>query len=217
MTAVSSRVASWALWALLLVLASAGLARAQVGAKPSPRMRVDFRDGVPHLSVQATALDTPAFRDKLASGLPQTIVMRHYAYRSSGGKPLGVTVSSCRVVFDIWQERYRVQLQRGLQEEVRTFADVAQVVRACLDVRDLAVGKAVHYGRAKQIYLATLVELNPLSDQTIARIRRWLARPGGGDIERQAFFGSFVSLFVNHRIGDAERSLGLRSSTVQVP
>ncbi len=207
--ALSCAALSWA------ALSSSALA--QSSQDSGSTIKVEFRESVPHLSLSVPKLDGPALRDKLASGLPQMIVMRHYAYRASGGKPLSVTVFSCRVVFDIWQEQYRVQLQRGLKDEVRNYDNVEQVVEACLTVRDLPIGQASDYRPGKKIYLATLVELNPLSDQTVARIRRWLARPGGGDIERQAFFGSFVSLFVNHRIGDAERSVQLRSTKLEVP
>jgi hypothetical protein len=62
-----------------------------------------------------------------------------------------------------------------------------------------------------------LIELNPLSSSTLARIRRWLARPRGDyNVEGKSFFGSFVSLFVNDRIGAAERVLRLRSQEFEL-
>jgi hypothetical protein len=71
--------------------------------------------------------------------------------------------------------------------------------------------------RGARVYFAVLVEFNPLSPDTVRRIRRWLADSGGGPVHNDAFFGSFVSLFVNRRIGSAERAISFQSQPVRVP
>jgi hypothetical protein len=53
-------------------------------------------------------------------------------------------------------------------------------------------------------------DLNPISDDLLADVRHWLVEPARGQRRLGAgdsFFGSFVSIFVNPRIEDAERQL----------
>ena len=67
--------------------------------------------------------------------------------------------------------------------------------------------------KVKHHYLAMVVELNPVSKELLAEMRRWLTRPAGSaSIDRgSSFFGSFVSVFVNPRLPEAERVLRVRS------
>jgi len=58
-------------------------------------------------------------------------------------------------------------------------------------------------------------DLNPISEELVSNVRRWLSRPSGrgragsGD----SFFGSFVSVFVNPRVDDSERLLQVVSQS----
>ena len=59
-------------------------------------------------------------------------------------------------------------------------------------------------------------DLNPLSEDLLADVRRWLVQPARG--QRQlgtgdSFFGSFVSIFVNPRIEDSEHQVRFVSQT----
>ena len=60
--------------------------------------------------------------------------------------------------------------------------------------------------------VAWIVELNPVSKELLAQVRKWLSRPReGGPIDGESYFGSFVSLFVNRKVGDAEKVLQFRT------
>lgn len=202
---------------VVLVLTLASIASAQV---PSRRLGVRFTSGVPSLSFSAQDLINGEVRRKLDSGLPQTIVTQVFAYREGGGPPVAATVQSCRVVYDLWEEVYRVQVQGVRADRSESVPSIDGVVRRCLVMRDHPVGIAADFSavRNARVYFAVMIELNPMSPETVRRIRRWLARPSGsGRLESDAFFGSFVSLFVNRRIGAAERTLSFRSQAVAVP
>lgn len=207
-----------ALLTVVLAVTLAGAAQAQqdVGSR---RMGVRWNGSVPRLSFSARDLVTASVRRKLDSGLPQTIVMRTYAYPDGGRRPIAVTARSCRVVYDLWEEVYRVQIQTDADDSSVTLSSIDRVLSRCLVSRVVPVGDAREWrGRSgERVYFAVLVELNPLSPDTVQRIRRWLARPGGGRMEGDAFFGSFVSLFVNRRIGEAERTVRFRSQAVRAP
>lgn len=199
-------------WALLAQTASAQ-------SVASRRMGVRWNGQVPHLTFSARDLVTADARRKLDSGLPQTIVMRTYAYPQRGRRPIAVGGRSCRVVYDLWEEVYRVQIQTETDDRSVTLSSIDQVLSRCLVSRTVALGTSEEWARhgGQSVYFAVLVELNPLSPDTVQRIRRWLARPGGGRADGEAFFGSFVSLFVNRRIGEAERTLRFRSQALEVP
>jgi hypothetical protein len=154
-------------------------------------------------------------RRKLESGLPQTIVTRIYAYSNGSGTPRAVHTRACRVVFDLWEEVYRVQVQTPRFDRAHTVRRVDEVVRRCLLFSHVRVGAAQDFAGASRVYFAALVEFNPISPDTVQRIRRWLARPSGR-MRGDAFFGSFVSLFVNRRIGDAEHTVRFRSQWFEV-
>jgi hypothetical protein len=151
------------------------------------------------------------------SGLPQRIVVQHFVYTEGGAEPIAVAGQSCRIVFDLWQTVYRVEHEVfGGVQTVDSYRTRAEVLERCLVFRRVPLGEVGHAGQGR-VYVATLLELNPLSSSTLARIRRWLARPRGEyNTETKSFFGSFVSLFVNDRIGSAERVLRLRSQSVPI-
>ncbi|HVH45601.1 MAG TPA: hypothetical protein VM925_24775, partial [Labilithrix sp.] len=48
--------------------------------------------------------------DKLASGLPTVIAMRAYVLREGEPNPVALAVRTCRVVYDLWDEVYRLKI-----------------------------------------------------------------------------------------------------------
>ena len=200
---------------LSLTLAAAPARADDVSVRP---MVVRWSGHVPKVSFAASDFLTPAVVRKLESGLPQTLVTRVYAYPEHGTRPIGFTMRSCRVVFDLWGEQYRVQVQTAANERSFTSRDLDGAIRVCVGARDLSLGDALAAHRGARVYFAVLLELNPLSPATVQRMRRWLSRTGeqelgGGD----AFFGSFVSIFVTRRMGSAERTLSFRTAIHVVP
>lgn len=181
---------------------------------------IAWRGSTPRLAFSARDLITDDVAHKLQSGLPQATVMRVYAYDEANGQPVALAPLSCRVVYDLWEEVYRVQIQNATSQGSETVTTLNAVAQRCLSVRALGLGTDSEWQarRGHRVYFAAIVELNPMSADTVQRIRRWLAQPqGGGRVESDAFFGSFVSVFVNRRVGAAERTIGFRSQSVEVP
>ena len=202
--------------AALLIAAPAiapSITRAQ-DAVPQRAITARFEDGRARVRADASDLADPALVRRLQSGLPQTLVTRVYAYRGAAATPLAVGVRSCRITYDPWGLSYRVQIQTAASDRSETMSSIDRVVDACLDLDGLEVGRPSDWeaARGADVWFAVLFELNPLSPDTVHRIRRWLSRPDGVGASGDAFFGSFVSLFVNRRIGDAERILRFRSA-----
>ncbi len=210
-----ANVLGWLVATSLLVTA---VAVAQAGVV-TRTMGVVFRSGSPHFYYSARDLINREAEKKLDSGLPQRIVVQHFAYVQRRSEPVAVSATHCKVVYDLWQAAYRVEYETigGLMHN-HTLGTRAEVLELCLVMRNQKLGEASDYGSHRRMHVASLIELNPLSSSTIARIRRWLSRPRGEyNLESRSFFGSFVSLFVNDRIGTAERTLRLRSQDLEIP
>jgi hypothetical protein len=209
------RQGAWLLAALMLVASGV---RAEDDA-PVRSMLVRWVGTTPQLSFSADDFVTAKVAEKLNGGLPQRIVTRVYAYLEGEDDPITITVLSCRVAYDLWEGLYRVQVQTESSDRSFAVADQRAVMRACLDVRSLSIGTAETFARSrgKRVYFAALLELNPLSRDTVQRIQRWLSKSGDGQLRGDAFFGSFVSIFVSRRMGSAEHSLAFRSQSVAIP
>jgi hypothetical protein len=150
---------------------------------------------------------------KLMGGLPTTIVMRAYVFRESGGPALAAAFKTCRVIFDLWDEVYRIEIsQTGGSDVVTASPTLEGVLRRCAEADRLAViGRNVLPAGAN-CYLAGIVEVNPVSPDMLERIKRWVSRPSGTSTSApgDALFGSFVGLFVA-RIGVADRQIAFRT------
>jgi hypothetical protein len=201
----------------LVVLSVASLALADEVQRRT--MGFVWWDGVPHVYYSARDLINAEAMRKLDSGLPQRIAVQHFVYAGRRGEPIVVGGHSCKVVYDLWQAVYRVEFEQlGLAPQMLAFRSRPEVLERCLVMRGTPLGEARDYAPGQQLYVGSLIQLNPLSNTTVARIRRWLSRPRGEfNTDGKSFFGSFVSLFVNDRIGSAERVIRLRSQDFERP
>lgn len=208
-----------ALGALFGLLATLWSAAAAAQAVPQRSVEVRWDSGAPQVSFSAVDLADDTVRRAINSGRRRTLLMRVYAY-SESGQPIAVEVRACHVTYDIWQERYHVEYRSSRADEDEVFESAEEVIERCLSVRRAAIGSASDYRahQGQRIYFGVLLEVNPIDPATVQRLRRWLSQPaGGGRVGNQAFFGSMVSLFVNRRIGSAERTARFRSQSVRTP
>ncbi len=201
--------------AALLLVARAASAEPNVQSRG---MGIHQENGALLLFYSARDLINADGLKKLDSGLPQRVVVQHFVYAEGRVEPIAVAGHSCRVVYDLWQALYRVEFEAfGAPPVAYAYRTRPEVIERCLVMRGAPVALSGEPRNVSKLYVASLIELNPLSSSTLARIRRWLARPRGDyNVEGKSFFGSFVSLFVNDRIGAAERVLRLRSQQVEL-
>jgi len=156
---------------------------------------------------------------KLQSGLPQTLTTRVYVYADGDRDPITVAALSCRVVYDLWEGVYRVERQTEVGDTTLSVRSLEGVVTQCLSFQSYPVGSPNAFARMRgaSLYFAVVTELNPLSADAVQRIRRWLARPTGSELNGNAFFGSFVSIFVGRKLGAADKVRSFRSNMFVVP
>jgi len=203
----------------LSLLALSGLAQSE---RPIFRpVKINWTAKAPAVTFDGRDFLDTAIRQRLKSGLPQLLVTRVVAVRDGReNRPVAFSMLSCRVVYDLWEEVFQIRVQRGAGTQEVGADSPETVARYCLAVNQLMVGTETVYEklRGKPVFFTALIEFNPMSDGTVERIRRWIARSGGsGKLTGDAFFGSFVSRFLDRKMGSAERSVSYRSQAVLVP
>jgi hypothetical protein len=193
-----------ALLAVLTVLCLAAVAWARIPERP---VEVDFRAAVPHLSFSARDLEDAKVRRALESGLAKQLVLTVQAFPSGSERALSTATRACRVTFDLWEEDFVVRVD----DRHERLASLDAVLRRCLEVRDLPVGRAEHYaGHAGQrVFFAVRAEFNPVSR---ARCHALLRSPGSVDP-----IGPVVVNIVRREICRAEKAIEFRSPDVEVP
>jgi hypothetical protein len=154
----------------------------------------------------------PAVRNKLSSGLRNTIVLRAYVFEEGNTEPVALAARTCVVVNDLWEDVYRVKIIDAAGEREQAVVNIDGVVRRCMEVQDFPIAVRAVLKRGKSHFLGVIAEVNPISPQMLQQIRQWVSRPTGSTqlTAGDALFGSFVGLFVR-QIGNADRTLVFRT------
>ncbi len=215
-----------ALGALVLAAGAAisGAARADPVPPKTPEAlpvraaQVALEKGVVKITLGFRDVIDAEIAQKLESGLPTVVTMRGYLFRESGGDPIALTAKSCRIVYDLWDEVFRIELAQPGGPTAAVAVNLEGVLRNCAEARRLPLVDAALLAAGARYFVATLVEINPVSQEMLDRIKRWVTRPSGGSAigPADSLFGSFVGLFVA-RIGDADRKLAFRTQAFVPP
>lgn len=219
--AALSRMMTWTLLASLGLAWSPRDAFGQAAEKPLtpaelPRRGANFAWDKSLLKASFSYRDIAdaAFLRKLSSGLPTVVAMRGFVLEEGKSEPIALTVRTCRVVYDLWDEVYRIKLTIPGGERDIAVLNVEGVLRQCVEARDLAVVDRSLLRPAAPHFLGVIVDVNPVSPQMLEQMRRWVSRPTGstGITPGDALFGSFVGLFVRS-IGASDATLRFRTQT----
>jgi hypothetical protein len=209
--------------ALLAVLATWALATAAHADDEKPiQIELQFIERGDFLTVVslpdkgsplAKLFDIAAY-SALSSGFTSTVVIRIWIYPKDSTEPVAFVLHERKVLYNLWDEVYELKLDGKLVKEKRQ----ADALKHLTSVEDLAVARLAMLPVGQHFQLAMQVELNPVSKETLAEVRRWLSQGTGGGLDRGgAFFGSFVSVFVNPKIPEADRVLRIRSQPFYRP
>ena len=153
-------------------------------------------------------------RREISSGLSRTLAIQVLAYRRRGGSPIAVAQITIRILYDLWEDEYRVQRSIGSRSRTVVQPTLQAAIAEAFSVREQPVGNSRLWSdhAGSEVYFAVVAEFNPVSDSTVQQVRRLISRRSTHSVENSTF-GSFVSLFVNQQIGTADRVLRFRSST----
>ena len=170
-------------------------------------MTVSYRDAV-----------DAAISKKLLSGLPTTIAMRGYVFKETGGDPIALAAKSCKIVYDLWDEVFRITITQAGGQTTTVAVNVEGVLRNCAEAKKMPVMERSSMKDATKYFVALLVEVNPVSADMLDRIKRWVTRPNGSTSlsSSDSLFGSFVGLFVT-RVQSADKRLQFRTQAFLPP
>jgi hypothetical protein len=183
-------------------------------------LRFIERDGlltiasVPNKGSPLAKLFDLAAYNALASGFASTVVIRIWLYPKNGTDPIAFVLYERKALYNLWDEVYELKLDGRILKEKRQ----ADALKHLTSIEDLPVARLPAVPVGQELLLAMQAELNPVSKETLAEVRRWLSQGTGGGLDRGgAFFGSFVSVFVNPKIPEADRVLRVRSQPFYRP
>ena len=159
-------------------------------------------------------LSDPELLKKMSSGLPTTIVMRAYVYREGEDTPVALAPRVCKVQYDLWDDVFRVHVSEPERERDQA-AVIGTVLRLCAEARDLPVVRRDLLSPGQPYFLGVVVEVNPVSQEMVDQMRRWITRPTGstGIGPGDALFGGFVQLFVR-QIATSDKTITFRTQSI---
>jgi hypothetical protein len=173
------------------------------------------------VSVGLQDLFAPRDVERLLSGFSTRVLIRVALLRDGGDEPVAQAMRLAEIVYDLWDEKLRVRSSTGKSGVAET--QVVSTPKAAVDLATSLVGfPLIELGRldpGANYHLSLRADLNPISEELVSNMRRWLSHPSGrgrsgsGD----SFFGSFVSVFVNPRVDDSERLLQVLSQSFVPP
>lgn len=168
-----------------------------------------------YMSVSFTDIVDDEIQKKLKRGLPTTIVFTGTIYRPGVKEPVSTTVQTCKITWHVWKEAYRVEITQPGSRQRRWVAALSGVLRRCGKARSLLVADRSQASPGQAVYAVTKVQVNPVSDEVLKQLKRWVSRPSGTGTAApgDALFSTFTGLFLQ-RIGKAEKELNFSTPAV---
>src|SRR5262249_40930277 len=197
--------------ALAVVALLAAVARAQEPPVPIRPLRFADKAGQLVVSGSFTAIFDDDLVEQLGNGFAQTLFVRAWLWREGAELPIWFTAATYRVLYAQWDEVYYVRVRDPTGERNAKLAARAEALREAATLRELPVAPLDRLEPGGSYFLGVIVEVNPVTPELVAEVRRWLTRPPGRAVGGDSFFGSFVSIFVNPKVPTADRTLRFRS------
>ena len=200
-------------WAILLVVIS-GLLGVEAWAEAERSVRTTRTGDWLTVAFSVSDLLNEAAQEELESGLPTRIALRVALRPEGGSDAVRASIRTCEVTYDLWDEVFHVHLEDERQSKWYDATSRNDAIRLCTAVRDTRLN--VRGLAAGRYVIAVVAELNPVSTQMLEGLRAWLRVPTGAGGEGQSFFGSFVAIFINRRLGEADRTIQFRSAPFEL-
>jgi hypothetical protein len=156
-------------------------------------------------------------RGKLSRGLPTTIVFTATLHRPGTAQILSTTAQTCRVTWHVWEEAYRLEISKPGEVRAPVWTTTIEgVLRRCAEAHRLLTATREQAQGLGPFVLRAKVQVNPVSDEVLQKIKRWVSRPTGTSTAApgDALFSTFTGLFLQ-RVGEAERVLVFVTKIVQ--
>jgi hypothetical protein len=200
----------------LLLAAFALLPLVAAGAPPVRQVGVSTAAGQVRITSGLRDVFSAEVRDKMRSGLPTRVLIQLTLERQGRKKAVAYWARNVEVTYDLWEENFSIVIEddRGRRRARVASLEEAVGIASTLWRVPVTGGAGLEPGPYR---LRVLAEANPVSKEMVENIRRWLARSsagGGGSASAESrtnFFGSFVGVFVDRKIGEADKRVSFVS------
>lgn len=181
---------------------------------PERPVRFTARDKMLTASGTFTDVFDPELLQQLSSGFTTTVVLRIYLYKRGSDIAIWISPATWRVVYDLWAETYLIKAQDAAGERSFTAKTRADALVRVTTMANTPVAPMALIEPGVDYFVGVDVEVNPVAPEVLTEVRRWMTRPSLGGA---SFFGGFVSIFLNPKIAEADRTLRFRSKAFYLP
>jgi hypothetical protein len=209
--------AALALLAVALLGAGPATAAEQLAVRLTGLHR---RAGRLEMDVGVQDVIRPQDAQRLTSGFATRVLIQVVVMRADGTAVVSQTFRHTEIVYDLWEEKFRVRrIDAGMPPDERITDTAEEALALATEVRGFPVADLARLTPRTAHLVRVRADLNPLSPDVVAEVRRWLVRPPaqGRLGPADSFFGSFVSIFVNPQIEESERRVEFVSQTFVEP
>jgi hypothetical protein len=196
-----------ALLVVLLLVLAGPFALAQ--DRPPRLVGLHHKNGWLGCSVGLQDLFQAPDRERLRSGFVSRVVIRAELYRDGERRPTAIADQRSDILYDLWDERFRVTVLDRNGPREHTADTVQEAILLATVLSRFAVAELPGLVPNAIYRLRFRADLNPLSEDLVKEVRRWLRRaPGQGRAgSSDSVFGSVVSIFVNPHVEESDRQL----------
>lgn len=164
----------------------------------------------------------PLFNDQrvneiIDNGLANIILTRASLVRASDNKKIYLYIRQCTVRFDIWESIYIVKYEDNNLVTTLTYKSKEEMYKLCLNFKNFKIIPLQQLKKGNY-YVDLILELNPISPQLLSNVKKWLQRMPERHRQltsSQNFFGSMVSIFLNPKIGRADKQIEVKSNSIE--
>ena len=182
------------------------------------KMRFVERGASLHVTASLAKLFDRAAYEALDSGFTSTVLIRIWIYPKDGNDPVAFMGITRQVLYNLWDEIYELKFDEPGGRKIVKEKRKSEALKRLTSLDDVPIAALASLPYEKIYLLAMEIELNPVDPKLLAEVRRWLSQGTGGGLDRGgAFFGSFVSVFVNPKIAEADRVIRIRSQPFYRP
>lgn len=205
--------------ALAALLVSIAVPAAADDERPElQKMRFVERGDQLHVTASIAKLFDRAAYEALDSGFSSSVLIRIWIYPRDGTDPVAFMAVTRQALYNLWDEVYELKFDEPGGKKIVKEKRKAEALKRLTSLDDLAVAPLATLPYDQIYLLAMEIELNPVDPKLLTEVRRWLSQGTGGGLDRGgAFFGSFVSVFVNPKIAAADRVIRIRSQPFYRP
>jgi hypothetical protein len=163
--------------------------------------------------VDLTPVFTASLREKINSGLTTRLLLRASVIDAEDGTVRTLSVTEYRILYRVWEEDYIVRRWDALGETSYRVRQYPEVLYRVGRQRQLPVAGREDLTPGRRYYATIEVEIDPVSEELLEKVREYLANPGGYRREggRRGLFGNLARIFFNPRTGANGSVLELRS------